>query len=50
MQKKQNKNRALAQKPRISANERKIRRQQVIMAVIGITLILAMVIALAANY
>jgi hypothetical protein len=35
-----------AKKPRISAQQKKIRLQQIIMAVIGIVVILAMILAL----
>lgn len=37
-------------KPRISAQQKKIRLQQIVMATIGIVVILAMVLALVMNY
>lgn len=37
-------------KPRTSAQQKKIRLQQIVMAVIGIVVILAMVLALVMNY
>ena len=43
---KQNKAKGKAEKPRVTAAQRKIRRQQVIMGIIGIILIVAMVLAL----
>lgn len=51
MQKKnQSNSNGKAGKPRISAYQRKIRRQQIGMAVVGIILVLAMVLALVMNY
>ena len=51
MQKKQqSKNKANKEKPRTSVTERKIRRQQIGMVIVGAILILAMVLALAMNY
>jgi hypothetical protein len=43
-------NQSRANKPRVSAQQKKFRRQQVFMAVVGIVLILAMVMALVINY
>ena len=37
-------------KPRISSQQRKLRRQQIFMSVVGVVLILAMVLALVMNY
>ncbi|KAF0111336.1 MAG: Uncharacterized protein FD147_943 [Chloroflexi bacterium] len=37
-------------KPRVSAQQKKLRRQQVFMAVVGSVIILAMVLALVMNY
>jgi predicted nucleic acid-binding Zn ribbon protein len=39
-----------AQTPRVSTQQKKVRRQQVFLAVIGIVVILAMVLALVVNY
>jgi hypothetical protein len=39
-----------AKTPRVSTHQKKIRRQQVFLAVIGIVVILAMVLALVVNY
>lgn len=47
---KQTKAKGNSEKPRISATQRKIRRQQIGMAIIGGILILAMVLALAIPY
>ena len=47
MQKKtQGKTKGSSEKPRLSATQRKIRRQQVGMAIVGLILILAMIMAL----
>jgi hypothetical protein len=47
MQKKNpGKGKGIAEKPRLSAAQRKIRRQQISMAVIGLILIVAMIMAL----
>jgi len=48
--KQQSKSKSTSAKPRISATERKIRRQQIGMVIVGGILILAMVLALALNY
>ena len=37
-------------RPRISSQQRKLRRQQIFMSVVGIILILTMVLALVMNY
>lgn len=51
MQKKvQTKSNGKAAKPRVSAFQRKIRRQQIGMAVVGIILVVVMMLALVMNY
>jgi hypothetical protein len=37
-------------KPRVNFHQKKLRRQQIFMAVVGIVLVLAMVLALVMNY
>jgi len=48
--KQQSKSKPTSARPRLSATERKIRRQQIGMVVVGAILIIAMVLALALNY
>lgn len=51
MQKKvQSNSNGKATKPRVSAFQRKLRRQQIGMAVVGILLVVVMVLALVMNY
>jgi predicted nucleic acid-binding Zn ribbon protein len=50
MQKKSQSTKSRANTPRVSAQQKKARRQQLLISIIGIVVILAMVLALVATY
>ena len=50
MASKQNKVNGRDAKPRISSQQKKLRRQQIFMSVVGIVIVISMVLALVMNY